>query len=33
MSAVEDDIQFAQPQDVPVGYMHRLRDYYLALKR
>ena len=31
MSAVEDDIQFAQPQDVPVGYMQRLRDYYLAL--
>ena len=31
MSKVEDDVQFAEPQDMPVGYMRRLRDYYLAL--
>ena len=31
MTTAEDDIQFAEPQDMPVGYMQRLRDYYLAL--
>lgn len=31
MTTVEDDIQFAEPQDMPVEYMQRLRGYYLAL--
>ena len=31
MTTAEDDIQFAKPQDMPVRYMQRLRDYYLAL--
>jgi hypothetical protein len=31
MTKAKDEIQFAQPQDVPVRYMQRLRDYYLAL--
>ena len=31
MSRPKDDIQFADSQDVPVRYMQRLRDYYLAL--
>ena len=31
MTRPQDDIQFADSQDVPVRYMQRLRDYYLAL--
>lgn len=31
MSSESDMDQLAQPEDVPVGYMRRLRDYYLAL--
>lgn len=31
MTAVQDDIQFAELHDAPVQYMQRLRDYYLAL--
>ena len=31
MSSDSDIDQLAHPEDVPVGYMRRLRDYYLAL--
>lgn len=31
MTRPKDDIQFADSRDVPVRYMQRLRDYYLAL--
>ncbi len=31
MAAHQDAGQFAQPDDVAVGYMQRLREYYLAL--
>ena len=31
MTLHHDIEQLAQPNDVPVGYMQRLREYYLAL--
>ena len=31
MNAPDDDLGFAREEDVPIPYMQRIRDYYLAL--